>query len=231
MLGATAVIISGGGIGRCIDEMSLNRALFQEQGVEVAGAIINKVYREKYKKVSRAVSQGLNNVGIECRGVIPYRKELTYPSVAHIKDKLDLELMTGETYLGNKAKQILVGAMEPQNMVRYIRDGSFVVLPGDRVDNIVISVNAHLMGERSASPRLAGMLLTGGLSPDMNIINLLCQVDVPVLMCEEDTATAAYNVRELVAKITPEDQDKVKLAGQLIHDYVDVDAILEQAEG
>jgi phosphate acetyltransferase len=199
--------------------------------VPLAGVIINKVYRDKYQKINRVVPQGLKNVGIACQGVIPYRKELTYPSIERIKEKLGLELMTGEEHLENKAKQILVGAMEPQNMVRYIRDGSFVVVPGDRVDNIVISVNAHLMGERSSSPRLSGMLLTGGLSPDMNIINLLCQVDVPVLLCDDDTATAAYKVRELVAKITPEDTDKVTLASKLIQEYVDVDAVLERVEG
>ncbi|MFW6457454.1 MAG: AAA family ATPase, partial [Planctomycetota bacterium] len=56
MLGAHALIVAGGGIGRCIDELALNRALFHEQDVPVAGAVINKVYRDKYKKVSRAVS-------------------------------------------------------------------------------------------------------------------------------------------------------------------------------
>jgi hypothetical protein len=224
MLGAQCLMVAGGGIGRCIDELALNRALFKEQGVPMIGAVINKVYKEKYAKINRAVRQGLENVGISCLGVIPYVKELTFPTVEQIRDQLKLDVLSGEQYLDNRAKQILVGAMEPQNMVTYIRDGSFVVLPGDRVDNIVISINAHLMGERSATPRLAGILLTGGLTPDDNIVELLRQVDVPVLQTGADTATSAYRVRKLVAKILPTDQGKLSLAGRLIQDHVDLDA-------
>lgn len=227
LLEARCLMIAGGGIGRCIDELALNRALFREQGVPLVGAVINKVYKEKYEKINRAVRQGLKNVGIPCLGIIPYMKELTFPTVRQIRQQLHLEVLSGEDYLENRATQILVGAMEPQNMVTYIRDGSFVVLPGDRVDNIVISINAHLMGERSATPRLSGILLTGDLTPDENIIQLLRQVDVPVLLTGQDTATAAYRVRKLVAKITPADDQKLALAGHLIQNHVDLDAVLE----
>jgi dethiobiotin synthetase len=43
MLGTPAVIVSEGGVGRPIDEIVLNAALFERQGVKVAGAIVNKV--------------------------------------------------------------------------------------------------------------------------------------------------------------------------------------------
>ncbi|MBI3747204.1 MAG: AAA family ATPase, partial [Chloroflexi bacterium] len=43
MLGAPAIIVSEGGVGRPIDEIVLNAALFRAHGVEVAGAIVNKV--------------------------------------------------------------------------------------------------------------------------------------------------------------------------------------------
>ena len=43
LLGAPAVIVSEGGVGRPIDEIVLNAALFERSGVRVAGAIVNKV--------------------------------------------------------------------------------------------------------------------------------------------------------------------------------------------
>ena len=43
MLGAPAVIVSEGGVGRPIDEIVLNASLFAAHGVRVAGAIVNKV--------------------------------------------------------------------------------------------------------------------------------------------------------------------------------------------
>jgi hypothetical protein len=225
MLEADCIIVSGGGIGRCIDEICLSRALFEREGVRCLGAIINKVYQDKYEKVQRAVRRGLKNIGMKCLGVIPYRVELTYPTVAQLQDELGLEVLCGEANLGNKVRHILVGAMQPQNMIGYLQDGCLVVVPGDRVDNIVTSVNAHLLEDRGTHLHIAGLLLTGGLIPHLSIVNMLRQVDVPVVLSDEDTATAAYAARQLVAKITPRDADKIALAVDLIAEHVDLDAI------
>jgi hypothetical protein len=225
MLEARCVIVSEGGIGRCIDEIALNTALFEKEGVHCVGAVINKVHVEKYGKIDRAVRQGLKNIGVECLGVIPYRVELTYPTVAQLREELGLDLFSGEPYLTNKVRYIMVGAMEPQNMIRYLQDGCLVVVPGDRVDNIVTSVNVHLMAGRGGAVRIAGLLLTGGLVPHPSIVSILRQVDVPVVLSDDDTATAAYRARQLVAKITPRDSDKISLAADLIEKHVDVDRI------
>ena len=47
MLGAKVIIVSSGGIGRPVDEIEMNRALFEKHGVEVIGAILNKVHLDK----------------------------------------------------------------------------------------------------------------------------------------------------------------------------------------
>ncbi len=227
MLNARCIIISGGGIGRCIDELTLNRALFCEQDVEIIGAVINKVYAEKYDKVSSAVRQGLQNQGLRCLGVIPYREELTYPTMADIQEEFGLEVLCGGTYLRNSVRDIIVAAMMPQNMLNYLTDGSLVVVPGDRVDNIIASVNAHLMRERGSAPEVAGLILTGGLMPHLSVVNILCEVDVPVLLTDLDTATAAFRVRSLVPKLTARERDKVALAEQVVRQYVDTEFIFD----
>ena len=47
MLDAPAVIISLAGIGRFIDQVSLNLALFEKEGVKIAGIMPNKIIIEK----------------------------------------------------------------------------------------------------------------------------------------------------------------------------------------
>ncbi len=151
LLGAKCVIVAGGGIGRCIDELCLNRALFDRFGVPVIGAIINKVYQDKYDKVSPAVRQGLANSGMECLGVVPYCRELTYPTMIQIQEECGLELLCGEAHLTNRVQDIIVAAMTPQNMIHYLTDGSLVVVPGDRV--LVAESGVHT---REDVERLAG---------------------------------------------------------------------------
>jgi len=225
MLEARCVIITGGGIGRCIDGLTLNRALFKEANVPLIGAVINKVFEEKYDKVAAAVRKGLENLGMRCLGVVPFRRELTYPTMANIQEEFGLEVLCGGVYLSNRVRNIIVAAMEPQNMLNYLTDGSLVIVPGDRVDNIIASVNAHLMRDRGSAPEIAGLILTGGLMPHLSVVNILCEVEVPVLVTDQDTATAAYRVRRLVPKITARDPEKIALAQRLIEEYVDTDYI------
>jgi phosphate acetyltransferase len=140
-------------------------------------------------------------------------------------EELDFELFCGGDRLNNRVQHIIVGAMEPQNMIGYLKPDSLVVVPGDRVDNIVISVNVHLLAGNGGTAGVAGLLLTGGLKPDQSIMDILSEVDVPVLMSDTDTATAAYEVRRFVAKITPGDAGKITLAEELIREHVDLDAV------
>ena len=71
MLGAPAVIVSEGGVGRPIDEIVLNAALFERHGVQVAGAIVNKVDLDAKPGLARTLERGLARHGIPLLGVLP----------------------------------------------------------------------------------------------------------------------------------------------------------------
>ena len=58
MLGAPAVIVSEGGVGRPIDEIVLNASLFERHGVHVAGAIVNKVDLDAKPGLARTLERG-----------------------------------------------------------------------------------------------------------------------------------------------------------------------------
>src|SRR5690349_14926818 len=45
VLGAKVIIITRGGIGKPIDEIALNQALFEKEGVKIIGVIVNKIGR------------------------------------------------------------------------------------------------------------------------------------------------------------------------------------------
>ena len=48
LLASKVILITKGGIGRPIDEVALNKALFDREGVEIAGVIMNKIMPEKF---------------------------------------------------------------------------------------------------------------------------------------------------------------------------------------
>ncbi len=227
LLGSKVIIISQGGIGRSIDEIMLNKALFDLKGVPVLGVIVNKVLTEKYEKVRRALAQGLKNKGITLLGVIPMDPILSSPTLRQVMNQLGLELLCGKDSVEAHVKSTIVAAMEPQNMMTYLRDGVLVITSGDRIDNILVSISSHLI-RREKRLTVAGIILTGGMIPDRKIIDLLKRSRIPVLLSPDDTYTVAGKVESLICKIEKTDKDKILEAGRLVKEHVDVQAILKQ---
>src|SRR6266403_646134 len=72
IVGAKVIIVTQGGIEKPIDEVSLNKALFEKEGVEVIGVILNKVVGEKVDYITEFARRGLKRKGLELLGVIPH---------------------------------------------------------------------------------------------------------------------------------------------------------------
>ena len=227
LLGSKVIIISEGGIGKSIDEIMLNKALFDLKEREILGVIVNKVLPEKYKKIKRTIGRGLANKGIHLLGVIPVDPLLSAPTIEQVKDRLDLQLLCGKAGMMRRIRNTIVAAMEPHNMIHYLQEGTLVITSGDRVDNILLAVSSHLLGE-GRGIRISGVILTGGLMPNPEIVSLLKKSKIPVLISEHDTYTVAGSVEHLICKIQKTDKDKIEEATNLVNKYVDVGAILEQ---
>ena len=102
LLGCKAVIVASGGIGRPIDEIMLNKAMFDAAGVPIIGAIINKVEDEKYDKVKSYVTRGLQHKGIEVLGVMPYQANAVQPD-----NRAVAERHRGRALAGNRVYETL----------------------------------------------------------------------------------------------------------------------------
>ena len=226
LLGSKAIIVSGGGIGRAIDDVMLNKALFDIHKVPVLGVIINKVLPDKLDRIKSIVGKGLERKGIRLLGVIPEMDLLSAPTVEQIKDLLDLKVFSGEENLRTRVYDAIVAAMEPYNMIGHLRDGALVITSGDRVDNMLVAVSSYLL-QQGRSVKVAGLILTGGLTPDHKIAGLLKDSRIPVLYSEQDTYTIAAAIENMTPKIQKTDRDKIREARRLVKDYVAVDMILE----
>src|SRR3954466_2104154 len=93
ILKAKVVIVSQGGIGKPIDEVSLNQALFEKEGVEIIGVILNKVMGEKMDYITEFATRGLKRKGLDLLGVIPHHRILSNPTMELIRDELKAEVL------------------------------------------------------------------------------------------------------------------------------------------
>lgn len=225
LLGSRVVIVAEGGIGRSIDEIMLNKALFDLRNVPILGVIVNKVLPEKFERIKKVLAKGLERKNLALLGALPLDPILSSPTVGQIMNQLGLKLLCGKPGLSRCVKNTIIASMEPYNMINYLSDGTLVLTSGDRVDNIMAAVSSHMV-TKGKIHQVSGIILTGGLVPNVKIIELLRKSRIPVLMTEDDTYTVAGKTENLICKIQKSDKDKILEAKDLVRKYVDVDQIL-----
>lgn len=227
LLGSKVIIISSGGIGRPIDEILLNKALFDKEGVKVLGVIINKVLPDKFDKINRLVRKGLTAKGINVLGVIPYNPLLSRPTIGQILEETDFELLCGKDYIGNSVSQIIIGAMEPADAIKYIIDDTLMITPGDREDMIIAVLSCFKETDKTPL-KISGIILSGGIIPNKQIMELLNKAGIPVLLAGADTYKVASCVHDLTIKIKPQDSAKIGTVIKLIKERVDLEKICKE---
>jgi hypothetical protein len=228
LLGAKVVLVTSGGIGRPIDEIELNRALFEKEGVEVIGVIVNKVLPGKYDKIKRVIKLGFKKKNMDVLGVMPYAPILAMPRIHNILEETDIDLISKKVGMRNKVQNILVGAMEPHDALDYIESGTLLITPGDREDMLMTLLSAYLLQKPGENISISGIILTGGIVPNRKIMTLIENAKIPILLSRQHTYKTASQIHDLAVKMNPEDRDKVKAAAGLVEDFVDIDAILKK---
>jgi BioD-like phosphotransacetylase family protein len=224
ILGAKVIIVTQGGIGKPIDEVSLNQALFEKEGVEIIGVILNKVLGPKVDYVTEFARRGLKRKGLELLGVIPHQRVLSSPTIELIREELHAELLNEPGNLRGLVEDFIVGAMGAQNAVNYFRPGALLITPGDRED-IVLAACTSLDSEQAE--RMIGIVLTGNLRPSPSVLKVIRAMPIPVLLASQDSYEVAAKIHDLTVKTRPSDAEKISLIRDLIGKSVDVRRILE----
>lgn len=256
MLGAPAVIISEGGVGRPIDEIVLNASLFRSHGVDVAGAIVNKVDLDAQPGIAGVLERGLARHGIPLLGVLPVRPILSNPTLGMILEGVHGETIHPGPDLDRVIDGVAIGAMEPGHMLERVGPGTLVIVPGDREDVVLTLTTAHLArrvrhasaaeaariasiaaaasNERTAAVdghegAAIGLVLTGGYRPRQSVIDAIRQADLFATIVAEDTYVVASEVHDLLVKTHAADREKIALIKSLVAEFLDIDRILAVA--
>jgi BioD-like phosphotransacetylase family protein len=223
ILQSKVIIVTQGGIGRPIDEVSINQALFEKEGVEIIGVILNKVTPEKIDYIADFARRGLKRKNLELLGVIPHQAMLTRPTMEFVQEELGADLLNSPDQLHNRVEDVIVGAMEVQNASSLFRPGLLVIASGDREDIILAAASTLLSGNDG----LAGVILTGSLHPSSSARRIIEKMPFPVLVLSDDSYDVASKVHDLIVKTRPNETEKISLIRDLIAKHVDVNRIVQ----
>ena len=221
VLGSKALIVAAGGIGKPIDEIALNKALFDQSGVEVVGVILNKVLPDKIDFIRDFASRGLKKLGIPLIGVVPLQETLVYPNLDQVAEETKARWIHQPAGL-RRVRRVVIGAMSARRAAEYFRvNGTLVIVPGDREDLLEAFI------EGGGAKSLSGIILSNGLLPNDILMKRLTDAGIPVAAVEAESFAVTARINNMTVKTMKQDSDKIPIIEKMIRESVDIPALLK----
>ena len=221
VLRSKALIVAAGGIGKPIDEVALNKALFDKAGVEVVGVILNKVLPDKVEFIRDFAGRGLRKLGVPLLGVVPLQETLVYPNLDQVADETRARWIHQPTGV-RRVRRVVIGAMSARRALEYLKvNGTLVIVPGDREDLLEAFI------ENDGAKSLAGVLLSNGLLPNEGIIKRLTEAGIPIAAVEAESFAVTARINNMSVKTMRQDADKIPIIEKMIRESVDIPGLLK----
>ncbi len=227
-LNAPTVLVGNAGkkkVSEFISGIQLAYENFKEKNVEIVALIANKVLSKNLESIVNKLKKITEEETYVA--AIPRDETLANPSMQDIIHYMNARILLGENALNKEIKRIAVGAMQIRHFLKYIKDKTLVITPGDRADIIL----ASLQVDRSYNyPEIAGIVLSGGLIPEKNIMKLLEGVNtgVPIISVKQQTYEAATMIESMKIQINPYNKQKIVRSIKLFKKYVNAKEILKK---
>ncbi len=227
LLGPKVILVSRGGIGSSIDEILLNKAVFDSCGVELLGVIVNKIQHDKYEKISHYAKKGLEAHNINVLGCIPFVPMLNTPTIESVFEKLNGKQLSSKTGFSNRVEKCLIGDMVPHDALSQLEPNTLLIVPANREGLVMAALCGNLL-DSEVVYFVSGIIFTGGKNPHERILNLIKRTHIPLLIVEEDSFTVATQITNMLVKLRSNEPDKIKKTQDLVEEYVDIDAICDR---
>ncbi len=210
------------------DEIKLEEEIIHNAGVNHFATFVNRVDENEFTALEQLVTTKPTRA---MNFFLPNNRELDTPSLQEIKTALNAEMVLGSEHaLDNIVKQSKIAAMGLDHYLPRLQEGSLIIVPADRADIIIATFVSFYAKE---SPNVSGIILTGGITPNPSMMQLLENfhvIELPIMKVETDTYTTASKVEAVRSRITPKSTRKIALAKGLFETHVNREQILRQLQ-
>lgn len=216
------------------EELDFSARLFAAPSdPEVIAVILNKVGEPRQSRPDLSLQSKDNTPEIDfqtsCKvfstgrfhllGKIPWDPQLLAPRVSDVARELGIKVLHEGQMNHRRIQKVAVCARTIRNMTDILKPGTLLVTPGDRDDIIVTTAVAALNGVP-----LAGLVLTGGLLPDDNVIELCrraLDTGLPILGSDNNTYESANRLASLSPAVPIDDTERVEQTMEAVAKSID----------
>ncbi len=161
--------------------------------------------------------------------LLPEIREIDTPTLRQIVKVLEAKIILCEDeQLNHLVRSSKIAAMGVANYLSRIAEDHLIIVPADRNDIILAS---HLSYAAKNHPNIAGLILSGGITPSDTIIDLIKdfpQAPIPILSVKSDSYQTAIAVEQVKPKITAEDTHKIILIKALFDTHIDKEKLAQR---
>lgn len=204
-----------------INHIQIQVNSIREQEVNVLAVFVNKA-QNYTAETQQKLQEQFGEIHFT---IIPREEMLEKPTLKEIAEALDAEFLYEGENINIVPSQTAVGGMHLPNYLKRLTDNCLAVLPADRSDLVAGTLVANLS---TNFPRVAGMVLYGGFSTEVEIRKIIegTNVNIPIMLVKmEDTYETANAIGKIKSRIYPESKEKIKVCIQLFEKYTDVEDI------
>lgn len=161
-------------------------------------------------------------------GAVPWSQQLASPRTRDIAEYLGAEVLNEGEIDRRRVVDVSLCARTVVNMTNRLRPDALIVTPGDRDDVILATCMAAVNGVP-----LAGLLLTSGIAPAKNIVELCgraYQAGLPVLLVGTDSYITAANCASIDTGVPIDDVERIERVMDEVAQHLDIAWLLARLE-
>jgi phosphate acetyltransferase len=152
-------------------------------------------------------------------GSVPYNLELIAPRASDLAKHLNAKIINAGEMHTRRMRRVTFCARSLPNLVTHIKTNSLLVTSGDRSDVIVSACLAAMNGVK-----IGALLLTGGYSPEPEIMNLCEQAfetGLPVFLIDSNTWQTSLNIQRFDHEVPVDDAVRVEKVQEYVASHID----------
>ncbi len=203
---------------KCIDNIFFTKNYFNFRGVNLSAIIFNKIDFEYIPRIKELQKGHIDKYNIPVLGIIERSIELFSPRVMEVLEAIGGELINkaASTGLGNTVETIIIGAMNAQAALKYLRQvkKAAVITGGDRADLALAALNEDV----------SVLILTGFIQPDAKVVRVANEKKIPIILSPSDTYTTMRNLERLKPGIQ---DDEIQAVLDLMENQIDWEILLK----
>ncbi len=224
LLDAPVLMVTDAGIGRVIDNVHLNLALFRQEQVDMRLLLINKLLPEKRQQTMSYLQQAFAGKPFQVVAGFDYSPILANPTLKHVAQLLKVPLRGNKKCATRIVHQVHLGAAATQRVADLLEDATLLIVTSTRNELLVTLASLYNIPEYRS--KIAGLVIPGLLPVSKVSQQILDRSNIPYMRAENLSSTGVFSaIDKDVAKINPGDHEKIDLLKSLAETTLNFPAI------